>query len=95
MRALAAVQPLGKLADALAVLDRKPRLDDAERLTRAVLFDVITERCPAADVAFQAWADSDDNNQHHAVQAIVTAVKGSVTAAKRDLGKGLDQAGEG
>jgi hypothetical protein len=67
--------PLGLLANSLTQLDAKTQLDDAERLARAVMIDVICERCPAADAAFNAWADSDDMDRHSAVAAIVAAAK--------------------
>ena len=52
--------PHGTLAESLVTLDRKPRLDDAERLTRAVLMDVICERCTAADEAAERWAEATE-----------------------------------
>jgi hypothetical protein len=55
-------QPLPKLATALLMLEAKPELDGAERLTRMVIIDSICERCPAADAAFDAWAASDDDD---------------------------------
>jgi len=58
MTAFARRQPLRQLAEALEILDRKPRLDNAERLTRAVLMDVICERSPAADAALERWRSS-------------------------------------
>lgn len=69
--------PLGVLADALLILDAKPKLDEAERLARATIIDSITERCPAADAAFNAWADSDDDeyDKFTAAEIIVAAVK--------------------
>jgi hypothetical protein len=67
--------PLPFLAQVLTVLDAKPNRDEAERLTRAVIIDSIIERCPAADAAFTAWAESDDNAGE--VAAIVAAVTGA------------------
>jgi hypothetical protein len=63
--------PVKTLATALLLLD-KPGLSQEERLVRAVIIDSITERCPAADAAFTAWADSDDNRDE--IETIVTAV---------------------
>jgi hypothetical protein len=77
MTTLAARQPLPVLCESLLLLDAKPKPDEAERLTRAVIIDAICERCPAADAAFSAWADSDDYDPHAAVRAIVAAVKGA------------------
>ena len=64
--------PLLSLADALVTLCAKPKLDRAERLVRATIIDSITERCPAADAAFTAWAYSDDDLDE--VDVIVAAV---------------------
>lgn len=75
MKAAVAARPLRTLADSLAVLDAMPKWDDAHRLTRAVLIDVIVERCPEADAAFQAWAESDDVNIRNGSAAIVSAVR--------------------
>jgi hypothetical protein len=59
MMALARSRPLDALTGALVLLDAKPDLDPAERLTRSVLMDVICEKSPAANAALDAWADSD------------------------------------
>jgi hypothetical protein len=67
-------QALPQLAGALLLLDAKPKLDDAERLTRAVLMDVICEKSPEADAAFDAWCDSDDNGPVTAAEAILAAL---------------------
>lgn len=73
MTAFARRQPLATLAASLELLGGLRKLDDAGRLTRAVLMDVICERCPAAEAAFAAWADSDDLESP--VALIVTAAK--------------------
>lgn len=65
--------PLATLADALLILEAKGKLDEAERLTRAVIIDSITNRCPAADAAFEAWAYADDDLDE--VDVIVAAVR--------------------
>jgi hypothetical protein len=65
--------PLRTLADALLILEAKGKLDEAERLARAVIIDSITSRCPAADAAFEAWAYSDDDLDE--VDVIVAAVR--------------------
>jgi len=77
MTALVNAQPLRTLATSLLMLDAKPKLDEAERLTRAVIIDSICERCPAADAAFDAWADSDDIDPHTAAQAMAAAAMGA------------------
>ncbi len=74
MKAFARRQPLARLAESLLLLDAKPKPDDAERLTRAVIMDVICEKCPAADAAFDAWAESDDNSPATAVEVILAAI---------------------
>ena len=66
--------PLPALAEALLLLAAKPKLDEAERLVRATIIDSITERCPAADAAFTAWAYADDDtNEEEAIVAAVLA----------------------
>jgi hypothetical protein len=67
--------PLATLADTLLILDAKGKLDEAERLTRATIIDSICERCPAADAAFDAWADSDDEDPRTATLAMAAAAK--------------------
>lgn len=74
MKAFARQQSLTRLAESLLLLDAKPKLDDAERLTRAVIMDVICEKSPAADAAFDAWAESDDPSPVTAVEAIIAAI---------------------
>jgi hypothetical protein len=73
MTDLARRTPLATLAGALAVLDGRP-LDEAERLTRAVLCDAICERSPAADAAFDAWADDETSPPDGGIAAILAAV---------------------
>lgn len=75
MKAFTSRQPLRQLGEALEILDAKPTLDDAERLSRAVIMDVICERCPEAEAAFSAWADSDDYDLKMPVMMIVAAAK--------------------
>jgi hypothetical protein len=58
MKAKAAQQPTRTLCEALTVLDGR-NLDEAERLTRSVLIDVLCERHPQADAAFDAWASEE------------------------------------
>lgn len=62
MTALVNRTPLKTLAASLLMLEAKGKLDEAERLTRAVIIDSICERCPAADAAFDAWAESDSDD---------------------------------
>ena len=75
MAALVNRTPLAILCVSLLTLDAKENPDEAERLTRAVIIDSICERCPAADAAFWAWAEGDDDDPHAAARAIVNAVK--------------------
>lgn len=75
MQAAASRRPLRNLAEALEILDALPSLSDAERLTRTVLIDVICKKSPAADAAFEAWAESDDTDMKAPVAAIVAAAK--------------------
>jgi hypothetical protein len=74
MRAFARQQSLPRLAASLLLLDAKPSLDDAERLTRAVIMDTICEKSPEADAAFDAWAESDDCSPATAVEVILAAI---------------------
>jgi hypothetical protein len=69
--------PLRTLAGALLILDAKPKLDEAERLTRATIIDSLCERCPAVEAAFDAWAYSDDTDPHTATLAMVAAAMGA------------------
>lgn len=73
MNVLVNAQSLPALAASLLMLDARPKLDEAERLTRAVIIDSICERCPAADAAFDAWANSDDTDPHTAARAMAAA----------------------
>jgi len=68
-------KPLRLLAGSLAGLDAQASLSDPERFARAVLIDVICERSPEADAAFEAWARSDDTNLKNGSAAIVAAVR--------------------
>jgi hypothetical protein len=80
MTDLARRTPLATLAGALAMLDGRP-LDEAERLTRAVLCDVICEKSPAADAAFSAWADDETSPPDGGVAAILAAVAATAGTA--------------
>jgi hypothetical protein len=71
-------RPVRLLAASLAALDARPELDEAERLTRGVLMDVICEREPAAEAAFEAWAQSNDYDLRHGSGAIIAAGRKSV-----------------
>lgn len=75
MKAAASRRPTGLLCQALEILDRKRNPGEAERLTRAVLIDVLCERHPEADAAFDAWTESDDMDFANAVQVIITAAR--------------------
>lgn len=72
MTAAASRHPTRLLCDALARLDR-PGMDDAERLTRAVLMDVLCARHPQAEAAFGDWASSETSAPGGAVKAITDA----------------------
>jgi hypothetical protein len=74
MRALTNAQSPRILCDALLDLDARPELNDAERLTRAIIIDSICARCPAANAAREAWLESDDEDPREPVRAIVAAV---------------------
>lgn len=71
--------PTALLCGALEQLDRKRGLDEAERLTRSVLIDVLCERHPEADAAFDAWAASDDNDIRHAAPVITAAARAAAS----------------
>jgi hypothetical protein len=78
MKARCRELPVRLLAWSLETLDRRAherRLTDEERLTRVVLMDVICERCPAAEGAFEAWAQSDGGCPDVASAAIVAAAR--------------------
>jgi len=70
--------PLSVLADALGMLEAKPRLTPGERQVRAVIIDVICERCPAADMAFTVWSEGSD--PYGAAAAITGAVRAAMAA---------------
>lgn len=67
--------PLPALAEALLMLDAEPSPDEAKRRVRAAVIDSICERCPAAETAFDAWANSDDADPRTAVRAMAAAAK--------------------
>lgn len=76
MMAAASRHDTALLCDALAQLDRRPRMTDAERMTRAVLIDTLCARHPEADAAFEAWAaDESTIPPHGAVDAITEAAR--------------------
>lgn len=74
MTAFCERQPLATLATALEQLAGKAKPDEAERLAHAVMIDVICARCPEAEKAFQAWAESDE--VAGGIEAIVAAARG-------------------
>lgn len=63
------------LADTLAGVDAKRRLDAEHRMARTAVIDEICERCPQANAALDAWAGSDDTNIKNGSAAIVKAVR--------------------
>lgn len=73
MYAFARRQSTATLCEGLTALEAKPKLDEPERLTRAVLIDVLTTRHPEADAAFDAWAAGPTWMTAPAVEAITTA----------------------
>lgn len=76
----AAQRPTELLCRALEVLDAKPGKDEAERLTRSVLMDVLCERHPEADAAFETWAQSDDSDPAQAAAVITAAARKAARA---------------
>lgn len=82
MTAFAARQPTGTLCEALLMLDAKRKPSEEERLTRAVLLDVLCERHPEADAAFDAWAaDESTLPPHGAAQVVAEAARKAAKAA--------------
>jgi hypothetical protein len=73
MRARLATVSLPMLANMLAQLGGT--LDEHHRMVRAVVIDVICERCPEADAAFQAWAESDSDDVRAADAAMIGAAR--------------------
>jgi hypothetical protein len=73
-------QPLATLCESLALLDALPRLGEAERVARMAIIDSICERCPAADKAFDAWSESDDDPREPG-EVIIAAVIAAAKAA--------------
>jgi hypothetical protein len=53
-------------------------------MTRVAVIDEILERCPQAEAAFQAWADSDDSNIRNGSAAIIGAVSAAALAAAKE-----------
>jgi hypothetical protein len=80
MHARAAQIPTPALCDALKKLDG-PGMDEAERLTRSVLIDVLTERHPEADAAFNAWAEDDTTTGSGGAVEVIT--KAALAAARK------------
>lgn len=95
MKARSATIPTPTLCEALEVLDRKPKLDEAERLTRHVLIDVLCERHPEAQQAFDAWAEADDTGLRDAVPAITTAARAAHLERSQPVVVGEVQTGHG
>ena len=83
MYAFARRQSTATLCEGLTALEAKPKLDEPERLTRAVLIDVLTARHPEADAAFDAWAAGPTWMTAPAVEAITTAALEAAKAAGR------------
>ena len=83
MYAFARLQSTTALCEGLRTLEAKPKLDEPERLTRAVLIDVLTARHPEADAAFDAWAAGPTWMTATAVEVITTAALEAAKAAGR------------
>jgi hypothetical protein len=66
---------LPMLATTLEALDARKRWTEEQRMARAAVIDEILSRSPAADAAFQAWAESDDTSIRNGSAAIVNAVR--------------------
>ena len=83
MAAAAGRHPTGVLCIALEALERKTRRDEAENMTRTVILEVLCERHPEADEAFDEWAARDDTvPPHGAVAVIVAAARKAAAGAK-------------
>jgi hypothetical protein len=80
MTTAAGRHPTPLLCDALLTLEARPKLDEAERLTRAVLMDVLCARHPEADAAFDRWADDLDAPPEGAVLAVTDAALQAASA---------------
>ena len=78
MTARAEQIPTQTLCEALTVLEAKPKLDEAERMTRTVLMDVLCERHPEANAAFDAWASEE---AAYMATTAVEAITGAALAA--------------
>jgi hypothetical protein len=76
MTALVNAQPLTRLCASLLMLAANPEPTEAERLTHAVIIDAICKKSPAAEAAFEAWAERVDD-ERTAAAVIVAAVKGA------------------
>lgn len=79
MIALTKAQRTEILCEALRDLAARPKRDTAESLAHATIIDVLCERHPEVEAAFQAWAEEEENTET-AVQAITRA---ALDAAKR------------
>lgn len=80
MTAFAEQQPTQRLCEALTMLDGR-KLTEPERLTRAVIMDVLCARHPEADAAFDAWAE-DLESTGNAVEVVTSAALAAVAGAK-------------
>jgi hypothetical protein len=74
MTQLAMMQPLRQLCEALAVMEAAGKLNEPERLARATIIDAICAKCPAADAAAEAWAESTDDDPRTMASVILAAV---------------------
>ena len=83
MTAFAVRQPTATLCGSLLMLEAKPKLDEAERLTRSVLIEVICNRHPEANAAFDAWAAGPTWMTAPAIEAITTAALAAAKGGSR------------
>jgi hypothetical protein len=71
MKAFAARQPTLTLCGALDALDG-PKLSDEERLSRAVVMDVLCERHPEAEAAAEEWAEDESTVAPRGLAEVIT-----------------------
>lgn len=78
MKSFATQRNTSTLCDALELLAGKDGLTREESLTHAVLIDVLCDRYPAVDAAFDAWAETEETDG--AVEIIVATARAQVQA---------------
>ena len=80
MKALTVKQATEPLCMALETLAARKRPSEEERFAHAVIIDVLVERYPEVDAAFEAWAESDATDG--SVSAIVAAARTASTGGQ-------------